>query len=109
MTISSGQPSDVSTNQKWYRARAQSISGNAPARNVPHMDNAAWTISSRLAAGLILYTGLGYLVSLWLGNRTLFMAVGALIGLGLSYYLIFSSLARENRELSDSKKGHIDG
>jgi F0F1-type ATP synthase assembly protein I len=62
------------------------------------MDNAAWIISSRLIAGLILYTGLGFLVSLWLGNRPLFMALGALTGLGLSYYLIFTGLARENKE-----------
>jgi F0F1-type ATP synthase assembly protein I len=61
------------------------------------MDNVAWTISSRLIAGLVLYTGLGWLLSLWLGHRALLMAIGALVGLGLSYYLIFTSLAREDR------------
>ena len=61
------------------------------------MDNVAWTISSRLIAGLVLYTGVGWLLSLWLGHRALLMAVGALVGLGLSYYLIFTSLGREGR------------
>jgi len=61
------------------------------------MDNVAWTISSRLIAGLVLYTGVGWLLSLWLGHRALLMAIGALVGLGLSYYLIFTSLGREGR------------
>jgi len=39
---------------------------------------------------------------LWLGHRSLFMAVGALVGLGLSYYMIFSGLARENKALQGS-------
>jgi hypothetical protein len=38
------------------------------------------------------------LLSLWLGHRELLMAVGALFGLGLSYYLIFTGLAREERQ-----------
>jgi hypothetical protein len=44
-----------------------------------------------------MYAGVGWLLSLWLGHRAVFMAIGALIGLGLSYYLIFSGLAREER------------
>jgi F0F1-type ATP synthase assembly protein I len=88
---------------QWYRSRAQSISGNAPQRTAPSMDNTAWIISSRLMAGLILYTGLGWLLSLWLGHRGVLMAIGALVGLGLSYYLIFTGLSRENRLLQDSK------
>ena len=55
--------------------------------------------------GLILYTGLGFVLSLWLGHRSLFMAVGALVGLGLSYYLIFTGLARENRVSEQSAMG----
>jgi hypothetical protein len=98
MTLNIDQPEGSLGDPKWYRSRARSISGNAPVREFAAMDNAAWIISSRLIAGLILYTGLGFLLSLWLGNRSLFMALGALTGLGLSYYLIFTGLARENRE-----------
>jgi F0F1-type ATP synthase assembly protein I len=103
MTFNIDQPEGSLGDPKWYRSRARSISGNAPAREFAAMDNTAWIISSRLIAGLILYTGLGFLVSLWLGNRSLFMALGALTGLGLSYYLIFTGLARENREQQDAE------
>ncbi len=62
------------------------------------MSNSAWTNSSRMISGLILYTGLGWLVSRWVGHQALLMAVGAMVGLGLSYYLMFVSLAREADE-----------
>jgi hypothetical protein len=56
--------------------------------------------SSRLMAGLILYTGLGWLVSRWVGHQALLMAIGAIVGLALSYYLMFASLAKETRDAS---------
>lgn len=62
------------------------------------MSDSAWVNSSRLIAGLIFYTGLGWLVSRWVGHQALLMAVGALVGLALSYYLMFVSLAKEARE-----------
>lgn len=62
------------------------------------MSNSAWATSSRLITGLLLYTGLGWLVSLWVGHRALLMAVGAIVGLALSYYLVFASLKYEERE-----------
>ena len=36
-----------------------------------------WIIMSHLIAGILLYTFLGWLLSLWLGNAPLLMAVGA--------------------------------
>ncbi len=68
------------------------------------MDNTAWIISSRLIAGLILYSALGWLLSLWLGHREVLMAVGALVGLGLSYYLIFTGLSRENKVVQEQAR-----
>lgn len=62
------------------------------------MSNSAWATSSRLITGLLLYTGLGWLVSLWVGHRALLMAIGAAVGLALSYYLVFKSLEHETRE-----------
>ena len=62
------------------------------------MSNSAWVTSSRLISGLILYTALGWLISRWVGHQALLMAVGAMVGLALSYYLMFKSLAHENRE-----------
>ena len=81
-----------------YRARQRSnptSSSPTGAPSSPAMDNAAWTISSRLIAGIVLYAGIGWLISLWWGNRPALIAIGAFVGLGLSYYLIFTGLARE--------------
>ena len=82
----------------WYRARQRSnptSSSPTGAYSSPAMDNAAWTISSRLIAGIVLYAGSGWLISLWWGNRPALIANGDYVGLGLSYYLIFTGLARE--------------
>lgn len=65
------------------------------------MSDSAWANSSRLMAGLILYTGLGWLVSRWVGHQAMLMAIGAMVGLALSYYLMFMSLAKEAREDED--------
>ncbi|MFM8156162.1 MAG: hypothetical protein ACKOAF_08830 [Actinomycetes bacterium] len=59
------------------------------------MADSAWTISSRLIAGLILYTAIGWLISLWVGHQAVLMAIGALFGLGLSYFLIFRGLRKD--------------
>jgi ATP synthase protein I len=80
----------------WYRS-------GAPKRTVSmddarRMSNSAWANSSRLMSGLILYTGLGWLLSRWFGHQDVLMAVGAIVGLALSYYLLFTSLAHETRE-----------
>jgi F0F1-type ATP synthase assembly protein I len=56
------------------------------------MADPAWTIVSRIAAGLLLYTAVGWLVSQWVGHTAVLMAVGALIGLGLSMYVVIASL-----------------
>lgn len=49
--------------------------------------NAAWTIVSNLIAGIVLYGGIGWLLSLWLGHRAAFVAGGVLVGTALSLYL----------------------
>lgn len=84
------------TSRGWYRssARRRTLSMDDARR----MSNSAWANSSRLMTGLLLYTGLGWLVSLWVGHRALLMAIGAMLGLVLSYYLIFVSLRHEERE-----------
>ena len=54
--------------------------------------NTAWIIMSHLLTGILLYAGLGWLLSLWLGNAPLLIAAGALIGMFLSLYLIHRRL-----------------
>jgi F0F1-type ATP synthase assembly protein I len=52
-----------------------------------------------LIAGLILYTAIGWVVSLWVGHQAVLMAIGALFGLGLSYFLIFRGLGKDDTTL----------
>lgn len=59
------------------------------------MADSAWTIVGRITAGLVLYTGLGWLISRWVGHEPVLMAVGAIVGLSLSTYMVISSLHRE--------------
>ena len=84
----------------WYRSGAGIRS--APQASPRGMNDSAWTITSRIISGLLLYTGVGWLLSLWLGHQQLLMAVGAIVGLGLSYTLVFTGLAREARKESAS-------
>jgi len=96
-------PQTSRTPSGWYRsgARKRTVSLDDARR----MSNSAWANSSRLISGLILYTGLGWLVSRWVGHQALLMAVGAMVGLGLSYYLMFVSLAHEAREDEKRRSG----
>lgn len=84
----------------WYGSSAQKRTVTLD--DARRMSNSAWANSSRMITGLLLYTGLGWLVSLWVGHRALLMAIGAIVGLALSYYLVFVSLAHEERE--DAKR-----
>lgn len=78
----------------WYRSSAGQTFSLEESRE---LSDSAWTISSRILAGLLLYTGLGWLASRWLGHQAALMAIGALIGLGLSLTLVFTGLARDAR------------
>lgn len=51
-----------------------------------------WIIFSHLLSGILLYTFIGWLLSLWLGNAPLLMAVGALLGIFLSTFMIYRRL-----------------
>lgn len=89
-------PAPFSRPPGWYR----SGSLHAAKRTVlpdatKGMADSAWMIVSRITAGLVLYTGLGWLVSRWIGHAGLLMAVGALVGLTLSTYMVVVSLHRD--------------
>ena len=69
------------------------------------MSDSAWVNSSRIMAGLLLYTGIGWLVSRWVGHQALLMTIGAFVGLALSYYMVFASLSRDAREDEARQRG----
>ena len=72
----------------------------------------AWMITGRLLSGMILYGGIGWLLSLWLGHRSLFIAGGILFGMAASLYLVFARLKHENEQMQqelDRKRGKVLG
>lgn len=79
----------------WYRLGAQGRTVTMD--DARRMSNSAWANSSRLITGLLLYTGLGWLVSRWVGHQAALMAIGAMVGLALSYYLVYLSLKHEKQ------------
>jgi ATP synthase protein I len=103
-------PGNINPWSGWYRSGARrrtTTAGSVTLDDARRMSNSAWANSSRLISGLILYTGLGWLVSRWVGHQALLMAIGAMVGLGLSYYLMFVSLEHERRE--DERRRNGDG
>jgi ATP synthase protein I len=102
-------PGDINPWSGWYRSGARRRTNSmseVTLDDARRMSNSAWANSSRLISGLLLYTGLGWLVSRWVGHQALLMAIGAIVGLVLSYYLMFRSLEHERRE--DEKRRRMD-
>lgn len=65
----------------------------------------AWSIVSNLMAGILIYGGLGFLIGRWLGDPSIGMAVGVLVGLGLAGYLINHKLRQETESELNRKEG----
>lgn len=61
-------------------------------------DDAAWAAVSHLAAGILLYGGLGWLLGQWLGNRSYFVAGGVIFGVALAMFMLFRRLAPSQAE-----------
>jgi F0F1-type ATP synthase assembly protein I len=98
-------PNRMRSGAGWYRSDAQQRAMFARlSSSKGSMDNAAWSISSRLIAGIGLYAALGWVISMWVGHREVLIAVGALVGLGLAYMLIFRELANDDRRVTE----HLD-
>jgi F0F1-type ATP synthase assembly protein I len=79
---------------QWYRRVATKASA-APTDTLPESrvsDQAAWAAVSHLAAGILLYGGIGWLLGRWLGNQSLFVAGGVLVGVALAMYMLFRRL-----------------
>jgi ATP synthase protein I len=99
-----GSPIRPAAYGQWYRSGAQRRTVTKD--DARRMSDSAWANTSRLITGLILYTGLGWLVSRWVGHQALLMAIGAIVGLALSYYLMFRSL--EHERLKDEERRRQD-
>lgn len=84
---------EASLRRAWYGSAA--AKRTVTANEHVGMADSAWAITSRIISGLVLYTGVGWLLSRWIGHQALLMAIGALVGLALAYYLVFTSVNRD--------------
>ena len=85
--------STAPTHAGWYRARAPKQIQPVTVEESRGMADSAWSIFSRIATGLGLYAAVGWLFSLWLGHAPELIATGALIGLGLAFYMVLKDLS----------------
>lgn len=87
-------PASGHRDARWYRAAATKTStpASSPLPKGGEHDDVAWVAVSHLIAGIALYTGLGWLLGRWLGNETIGVAVGVLVGTAFALYLVFARL-----------------
>lgn len=91
-------PASTHRDARWYRSAATKTSTAMP-DELPvgrESDDVAWVAVSHLIAGIALYGGLGWLLGRWLGNQSLFVAGGVLIGTGFALYLMFARLGAKS-------------
>jgi F0F1-type ATP synthase assembly protein I len=87
-------PASGHRDHRWYRSAATKTSTATP-EALPEgreTDDVAWVAVSHLVAGILLYSGLGWLVGNWLGNQAICVAVGTLVGTAFALYLVFARL-----------------
>jgi F0F1-type ATP synthase assembly protein I len=55
----------------------------------------AWALTGTLAAGILIWGGVGYLLDRWIGFRHLFLPIGMLIVSCVSIYLVYVTYGRD--------------
>ncbi|MCA0331763.1 MAG: AtpZ/AtpI family protein [Actinobacteria bacterium] len=78
----------------WYRRAATKTSAAQPDAQPSGRvtDDDAWAVVSHIAAGILLYGGIGWLLGTWLGHRPLFIAGGVLLGVAFALFMLFRRL-----------------
>jgi len=78
---------------QWYRRVATKASADPDALPPGRVsDDAAWAAVSLMTAGILLYGGVGWVVGHFLGNQSLFIALGVLFGVVLAMFMLFRRL-----------------
>ena len=91
---------------QWYRRVATKASAEPdtlPPGRVS--DDAAWAAVSLLTAGILLYGGVGWIVGHFLGNQSLFVAGGVLVGVVLAMFMLFRRLEPSSARGRDAAAG----
>jgi F0F1-type ATP synthase assembly protein I len=85
---------------QWYRRVATKASADPIDAQLSGRvsDDAAWAAVSHLAAGILLYGGIGWLLGLWLGNQSYFVAAGVIFGVALAMFMLFRRLESPRSE-----------
>lgn len=58
----------------------------------------AWSMSSKVLAGILVYGGVGWALDRWLGFDAIFLPVGVILGAAIALYLVFVRLDRSPPE-----------
>ena len=88
---------------QWYRRVATKASAEPdtlPPGRVS--DDAAWAAVSLMTAGILLYGGIGWVVGHFLGNQSLFIALGVLFGVVLAMFMLFRRLEPSQARARDA-------
>jgi ATP synthase protein I len=73
--------------------------GREPQRGDPWSGfGTAWAIIGTLAAGLLFWGGLGYVLDRLIGLRWLFLPIGMVLGMAGGIYLVYVRYGKEDRE-----------
>lgn len=62
---------------------------------------------SHLMAGIVLYGGIGWLLSLWLGHRSALIAIGVVVGAVLSTILVHTRISHADRVTEANSKSRF--
>jgi F0F1-type ATP synthase assembly protein I len=57
-------------------------------------ENPGWAIFGYLLSGMAVYGGLGWLIGRWVGNTSIFLAVGMIVGLALAITMVIFRYGR---------------
>lgn len=91
---------------QWYRRVATKASAEPDALPPGRVsDDAAWAAVSLMTAGILLYGGVGWLVGHFLGNQSLFVAGGVLVGVVLAMFMLFRRLEPPTARARDAATG----
>ena len=52
------------------------------------LHNAAWSITSYLLSGMLVWGGVGWLLDRWTGREVLFFPIGVVVGIIAALYLV---------------------
>ena len=86
-------PASGHRDAQWYRRVATKASAEPDALPPGRVsDDAAWAAVSLMTAGILLYGGIGWVVGHFLGNQSLFIALGVLFGVVLAMFMLFRRL-----------------